>query len=103
MLKKTTLALAIALAPSLALAATGTTRDFAPVSEKAAVKSVLSAGQVRDMLASQGALHVSPVKRIKPGVYETKILTTQNGWTKIFVDAATGKLIDDPRFASRHM
>jgi len=70
MLKKTSLALAIALAPSLALAATGTTRDFAPVSEKAAVRSVLSTLQVRDMLASQGVIEIDNhgvrVDRVNP-------------------------------------
>ncbi|TAN49580.1 MAG: hypothetical protein EPN26_11125 [Rhodospirillales bacterium] len=101
MLKKTTLAIAIALAPSLALAATGTTRDFAPVSGKADAKAAITTEQVRDMLAAQGALHVSPVKRIRDGVYETKILTTQKGWTKVYVDARTGKMIDDPLLAFR--
>ncbi|TAN57137.1 MAG: hypothetical protein EPN26_02790 [Rhodospirillales bacterium] len=101
MMKKATLAIAIALAPSLALAATGTTRDFASATDKAGAKAVLSTEQVRDMLAAQGALHVSPIKRVKHGAYEARILTSQKGWTKVYVDAASGKMIDDPLYAFR--
>ncbi len=95
MIKKTFIAAAIALAPTLALAAPS------QMSDKASAKPAISAEQVRDMLSAQGALHVSPVKRAHANAYEAKILTSQKGWTKVYVDASTGRQINDPLYAFR--
>ncbi|MBF0167936.1 MAG: PepSY domain-containing protein [Alphaproteobacteria bacterium] len=95
MFKKIAFAAAIALAPTLALAAPSQMTD------KAFAKQTVSAQNVRDMLSAQGALHVSPVKRISANTYETKILTNNKGWTKVYVDATTGKEINDPLYAFR--
>jgi hypothetical protein len=95
MIKQTALAIAIALAPTLALAAPSQMTD------KASAKQTVTAQNVHDMLSAQGALHVSPVKRVSANTYETKILTSQKGWTKVYVDASTGKEINDPLYAFR--
>ncbi|MBF0354197.1 MAG: PepSY domain-containing protein [Alphaproteobacteria bacterium] len=95
MLKKTTLAIAIALAPTLALAAPS------QMTAAPSQKSTVTPETVRGMLLSQGALHVSPVKRLHNGTYEVKILTSQKGWTKVYVDGRSGKQINDPLYAFR--
>ncbi|TAN57136.1 MAG: hypothetical protein EPN26_02785, partial [Rhodospirillales bacterium] len=91
MLKSGAYAIAIAFtfvfAPSLVLAEAA---GVVPVPAKAvSAKQVLTADQIRDMLTAQGALHVSPLKRVNAGAYEARILT-QKGWTKVYVDATSG-------------
>ena len=92
MLKKTSLALAIALVPSFA---------FAAVDSSTSVSKMQSRQDVRASLSVEGVLHVSPVKLIRQGVYEAKILTREQGWTKVYVDARSGQRINDSLIAFR--
>jgi hypothetical protein len=100
MLRKTTLILALALTPALAMAANAgdTVKRTAPLVEG----GLLSPERVRELLTAQGALHVSPLKRVGANDYKAKILTAAKGWNKVYVDGRTGKVIDDPLYGFRH-
>ena len=104
MMKISTLALAIALSPAIALAANANDamKATAPASEAAASQNLLSPERIRELLVAQGALHVSPLKRVSSNEYEAKILTAAKGWNKVFIDARTGQVTDDPMRAFRH-
>jgi hypothetical protein len=94
--KLSALVLVAALSPALALAANANDAAPAAVTEVAATQSLLPPERIREILISQGAKHVSPLKRIGASDYEAKILTAEKGWNKVFIDGHTGKVIEDP-------
>lgn len=104
MMKISTLALAIALSPALALAANAGDADKIATQQVTTVTAQpqLSPERIRELLVAQGALHVAPLKRISSNEYETKVLTAAKGWSKVYVDGRTGQVIDDPMRSFRH-